>query len=148
MAYGTLCWLPDIKQWGEVVAKHLKPGGRFVIVEFHPFLYVTNDELTGFDKTRPYTTNGQPIEITNVGSYAAATDDVYITHEFNHSLADIFAALRLAGIGDIKFQEYMYNSYNCFPGLVEDPPGSGRFTHSVYSGPLMFSIDAIFRPYI
>ena len=55
-------------------------------------------------------------------------------------------ALRLADIGNIKFQEYMHNSYDCFPGLVEDPPDSGRFTHSVYSGPLMFSIDATFRP--
>jgi len=98
MSYGTLCWLPDIKQWGEVVAKHLKPGGRFVIVEFHPFLYVTNDELTGFDKTRPYTIKGQAIAITNVGSYSAATSDVYITHEFNHSLADIFAASSILGI--------------------------------------------------
>lgn len=145
-SYGVMCWLPDLKQWADVIAKHLVPGGQFIMVEFHPFLYVTNDELTQFDSTRPYSTGGKPIVINNIGSYAAPSDIVYTTHEFNHSLSDVFEALRIAHISNVKFKEYSYSSYGCFPGLVEEIPGSGQFTHAVYPGPLMFSIDAIFRP--
>ena len=47
MSYGTLGWLPDLKQWGAVVAKHLKKGGTFFIAEFHPVLYIL-DEKTQF----------------------------------------------------------------------------------------------------
>jgi len=30
-SYGALCWLPDLKKWGEVVAHFVKPGGIFYI---------------------------------------------------------------------------------------------------------------------
>ena len=39
-SYGVLNWLPELDSWGEVVAEHLKPGGRFYIVEFHPAFYI------------------------------------------------------------------------------------------------------------
>ena len=34
---GALCWLPDIRRWGQVVADLLRPGGRLFIREGHPF---------------------------------------------------------------------------------------------------------------
>lgn len=33
---GALTWLPDIEQWGQVVAANLKPGGRLILEEEHP----------------------------------------------------------------------------------------------------------------
>ena len=36
MSYGTLGWLPDLKQWGAVVAKHLKQGGTFLLLNSTP----------------------------------------------------------------------------------------------------------------
>ncbi|MSP53439.1 MAG: class I SAM-dependent methyltransferase [Gammaproteobacteria bacterium] len=142
-SYGVLCWLPDIKQWAAVIAKHLVPGGRFVMVEFHPFIGVTTDDLTGFDPTRPYISEGRPMVINNMGSYAAASDTVYVTYEFNHSLSAIFDALYSVGINNLNFKEYAYSAFACLAGLVENPVGSNQFTHPVYSGPLMFSLDAI-----
>jgi SAM-dependent methyltransferase len=35
-SYGVLCWLPDITGWARVVARFLRPGGTFVIVDGHP----------------------------------------------------------------------------------------------------------------
>ncbi|NIK57955.1 class I SAM-dependent methyltransferase [Kribbella shirazensis] len=35
---GALCYLPELKQWAEVVRDLLKPGGVLYIVEFHPLL--------------------------------------------------------------------------------------------------------------
>ncbi len=37
---GVLCWLPDLKRWGEIVASYLEPGGTFYIAEAHPFIRV------------------------------------------------------------------------------------------------------------
>ena len=39
-SYGVLTWLPDIGRWAQAVSNHLKPGGVFYIVEFHPFATV------------------------------------------------------------------------------------------------------------
>jgi hypothetical protein len=40
-SYGALNWLPDLGAWGRVIARHLKPGGMFHIVEFHGDLILT-----------------------------------------------------------------------------------------------------------
>ena len=66
MSYGTLGWLPDLKLWGSIVAKHLKQGGTFFIAEFHPVIDIL-DEKTQFgyffDKDTP--------TIKEVGSYTS-----------------------------------------------------------------------------
>ncbi len=36
---GVLCWIPNISRWGKEVARILKPGGRLVLLEYHPFLH-------------------------------------------------------------------------------------------------------------
>ena len=38
-SYGTIGWLPDLEKWAEVISHFLKPGGKFVFVEFHPFVW-------------------------------------------------------------------------------------------------------------
>src|SRR5687767_7425253 len=35
-SYGTICWLPDLRKWAGVIARLLKPGGRFYIADTHP----------------------------------------------------------------------------------------------------------------
>ena len=41
---GVLGWLPDIRGWARVVARFVKPGGRFYISEIHPVLQVFENE--------------------------------------------------------------------------------------------------------
>ena len=36
-SYGALVWLSDIRSWARGVARILKPAGRCVLVDFHPF---------------------------------------------------------------------------------------------------------------
>ena len=39
-SYGTIGWLPDLDRWAKVISKFLKPGGRFIFVEFHPVVWM------------------------------------------------------------------------------------------------------------
>ena len=44
-SYGTIGWLPNLTVWAAVVAKFLKPGGIFVMVDFHPVVWMFDDEF-------------------------------------------------------------------------------------------------------
>lgn len=44
-SYGVVNWLPDLTQWGHVISQMLKNCGRFVIVEFHPVLWMFNEDF-------------------------------------------------------------------------------------------------------
>jgi hypothetical protein len=40
----TICWLPDIARWAEIVVQFLKPGGALYFAEAHPVALVLDDE--------------------------------------------------------------------------------------------------------
>lgn len=44
-SYGVVGWLPDLERWARGVARVLRPGGRFVYVDFHPVLWSIGDAL-------------------------------------------------------------------------------------------------------
>ena len=44
VSYGAISWLEDIARWGQCLAKALKPGGRVVLMEFHPLLIMLDEE--------------------------------------------------------------------------------------------------------
>ena len=46
-SYGTIGWLPDMDKWAKIVSKFLKPGGQFIFVEFHPVVWMFDEQ---FDK--------------------------------------------------------------------------------------------------
>jgi SAM-dependent methyltransferase len=45
---GALLWMMDIHAWAQVVARLLKPGGRFHLFEGHPLDWVWDIEATDF----------------------------------------------------------------------------------------------------
>ena len=45
-SYGFLFWLSDIAAWARGIAAVLRPGGRFVAVEFHPFAMMFDVDWT------------------------------------------------------------------------------------------------------
>ena len=38
-SYGTIGWLCDLDRWARGVAKVLVPGGRILLLEFHPLIW-------------------------------------------------------------------------------------------------------------
>jgi 2-polyprenyl-3-methyl-5-hydroxy-6-metoxy-1,4-benzoquinol methylase len=122
--YGTIGWLPDLKPWAKVVAQSLKPGGRFLIVDFHPTLWMMDD---GFTKLQYPYMNDQVIETKQTGTYTDGGEDVPI-HDFswNHGLSEIMTPLLKEGLQLTQFQEFTYSPYPCFANSVQGADGNYR----------------------
>ena len=62
-SHGVLCWLPYLAAWARVVAHFLKPGGRFCLVDGHPFAMIFDEHRTDGVLTlrEPYFFAGEPL---------------------------------------------------------------------------------------
>ena len=113
-SYGVIGWLPDMNKWGEVIDTFLKPKGKFLLVEFHPFVWMFDDKFENI--TYAYHNSGEIIEEES-GTYAELTAP--IKDEFvnwNHSLSEVMTGIINNGLEIKSFKEYNYSPYNCFLG--------------------------------
>ena len=44
-SYGVIGWLPDLNRWADIINYFLNPGGVFYMVEFHPVLWMMDDDF-------------------------------------------------------------------------------------------------------
>jgi SAM-dependent methyltransferase len=124
---GALCWLPDVKRWGQVVATLLKPGGRFFMREGHPVLwsldYDRSDDLLVL--AEPYFEQQEPQIYTDGGTYVE-TDAEFTqntTHEWNHGLGEIVTALLEAGLTITGLVEHQTVPWTALPAVMYDTGG-------------------------
>lgn len=139
-SYGTIGWLPDLNKWAEIVALYLKPGGQFVFAEFHPVVWMFDND---FDTIGYRYFNSGPIIETESGTYADTSANIeqqYIT--WNHGIGEVFSALIQSGLRITSFQEYDYSPYNCFKGTVESEPGRFRIEKLGNLIPMVYSLSA------
>ena len=156
-SYGTIIWLSDIPAWARGIAAILKPGGRFVLVEFHPFIHMFDEQwrLNG-----PYFGEGKPLSFdSGIGDYvadsgAALAPSGYLegvqnftnphrSHEFPWTLSDVAQALIDAGLNLRSFREYPYaNGARQFEGMRELPGGRMVPPEGMPNLPLMCSFVA------
>jgi 2-polyprenyl-3-methyl-5-hydroxy-6-metoxy-1,4-benzoquinol methylase len=153
-SYGVIGWLTDLRAWAKGIAKVLVPGGRLVVVEFHPAALMLDGS---FRVAFPYASS-EPIAMAEgIGDYVAAARGAlspsgheetpefvnpHPTMEMAWGLGDVLGAVLAAGLRIERFEEYPYsNGCALLPSLVADgerfvpPPG-------VPSIPLMFGLVA------
>lgn len=139
-SYGTITWLPDLDKWGKLIARFLKPQGQFIFVEFHPVVWMFDDN---FEKIAyNYFNDGAIVETEN-GTYADKNADIsqaYVT--WNHSLSEVMSSLLNNGLEITKFQEYDYSPYNIFSTMVEVEPKKFRIKHLDNNIPLVYALAA------
>ena len=146
---GVLGWLPDIRGWARVVARFVKPGGRFYITEAHPVLQVFEDEGVSPGELRlryPYWEHGDPLIFDVHGSYADPNADLGAEHQehgWDHGLGEIVTALIDAGLRIDRLEEHPFLEWKV-DFLVEQTPGSDQWVLPDGPGemPLMFSLLA------
>ncbi|MEZ5022043.1 MAG: methyltransferase domain-containing protein [Chitinophagales bacterium] len=141
-SYGTIGWLPDLKQWGKIVNHFLKPGGQFVMVEFHPLLNMYGDRTSFKEIKYSYFKNDIVVEEES-GSYGdpSAVEVKGQSATWDYSLSEVFMALRNQGLEIDQFYEYDFSHYNIFENSVSNKNG---FQIKGFEGklPLMFSLVA------
>ena len=131
-SYGTICWLPDLTRWAEVVASNLAVGGRFYIAEFHPIY----DLLAGYS----YFTQAHP-DVDEEGTYTEnGADAITKLATWAHPMSNVINALIAAGIQIERVSEFPFSPYNCFEGMVEREPGRFYLSHKGNDVPLVYSI--------
>lgn len=139
-SYGTIGWLPDMDQWASVVEQFLKPGGRFVFVEFHPVVWMFDDDFK--QVAYNYFNSGAIVE-TEEGTYADKTAP--ITQEYvswNHSLSEVITSLLRKGLTLKSFEEFDYSPYNCFNHTVAVATGKFRIKHMDNNLPMVYALVA------
>jgi len=140
-SYGTIGWLPDVNRWANVVSHFLKPGGIFVFADFHPVLWMFDNNFTAI--TYRYFKDEAIIE-TETGTYADTTAPISNqTVGWNHSLTEILNSLIKNNLEIQVFNEYDYSPYDCFNGTAEYEPGRFRIANLGNKIPMVYSIKAI-----
>lgn len=139
-SYGTIGWLPDINKWADVVARFLKPGGKFVFAEFHPVVWMFDDN---FEKIQYRYFNADPIVETENGTYADRDAGLTLqTVTWNHGLGEVVNALIGAGLHINSLNEYDYSPYNCFNNTIEIAPHKFRIGHLNNKIPMVYAVTA------
>jgi SAM-dependent methyltransferase len=144
-SHGVLGWLPDLAGWARVIAHFLKPGGRFSIVEVHPFVLMFDDrrEDTELRLLYPYFHQPKPLQVEEKGSYAVPEAPVQgVACYWFHSLADIIGALLRAGLHLESFAEYPFMAWAFFPWMERRAEGGWQLPPGKEGIPLMFSLTA------
>lgn len=155
-SYGALCWLSDLDEWMRRVAAVLKPGGRFVCVEFHPVAMIFDEQgVPAYDYSMP-----EPLFWDDgIRDYVAdacgaltpsgpAMDlepfrNPHPAYEFQRGMSEIIAAVLKAGLGVKDFHEYSYsNGWKPFTDMKPLPGRRWTSPDGKPSIPLMFGLVA------
>jgi SAM-dependent methyltransferase len=140
-SYGVIPWLPDLRRWAEIIAQCLRPGGKFLLVDFHPLAATLDD--SGRSIVAPYFHEPEPRRYEGQGSYAAPSDLRHESFEWAHSLSDAISALLEAGLTLQSFHEFPFSPHNCMPFLEEREPGRWYVRTPGPEIPLTFSVCAV-----
>lgn len=156
-SYGALVWLSDIRAWARGIAGILSPGGRLVVVEFHPFSMVFEWD---WSHKYPYFADGVPHSYEHgVGDYVALAGEAltpsgYIEgardfvnphpgHEFQWGIGEVATALLDAGLTIEALREYPYsNAARLFDRMRELPGKRMVPPEDVPNVPLMYGVVA------
>lgn len=140
-SYGVIGWLPDLKPWAEVIVEKLKPGGFFYMAEFHPVLWMFDDEFTHI---KYYYDNREIIITENEGTYTDRNADIKgKEYSWNHSISEVLNALIGVGLKVELFNEYTFSPYPCFRNMVESEPDKWHIRNMEGKLPLVYSVKAI-----
>lgn len=146
---GVLAWLPNIRQWADVVAHFVKPGGVFYVTDIHPVAEVfdgsRDDATPGELRVKyPYWEHTEPITYGIEGSYAdpSAPTPGLVGHFWDHSLGEIVTALIDSGLHIDFLHEFDFVDWD-LAWLARGDDGRWRLPPGTEGElPLFFSLKA------
>jgi SAM-dependent methyltransferase len=140
-SYGVVGWLPDLDKWAGIIAHYLKPGGIFYMAEFHPVVWMFDDEFTHI---KYYYENREIIITENYGTYTNRKANITgKEYSWNHSISEVLNALIKQGLEIQHFNEFMYSPYSNFSNTIEGEKGHWYIKGMEGKIPMIYSIKAI-----
>ncbi len=116
-SYGAAGWLPDLGPWAQGIARVLKPGGRFVYVEFHPLVWSVGPSgaLDGddyFETERFEAPVGDYVAASGEGlgavDLAPPQQNTITAHSWQHGVGTVVTSLAQAGLRIDLLRDYPY----------------------------------------
>ncbi len=125
--YGVLCWLPDVPEWARVVARFLRPGGTFVIVDQHPFAACFEEVQGRLELTYPLFQR-EPFELVTSTTYAGdeALPAARTNYQWSWTVGEMVSSLIDAGLRVECLRELPIESWRRFPTMTRDDQGWWR----------------------
>lgn len=140
-SYGTIGWLPDLDKWAKIIADFLKPKGLFVFVEFHPVVWMFDDDFEKIGYS--YFNTGAIVETEN-GTYADKHADLSLSYvAWNHGISEVLNSLIKNRLEIKSFDEFDYSPYNCFNKTIEFEPNKFRIKQLDDKIPMVYALTAI-----
>lgn len=129
-SYGAIGWLPDLGAWAAGVRRVLNPGGRLVLVEFHPLIWSWGPDLRptkdDYFATTPFldpvsdyvAESGLGLGVVKIGE---SVPNPHPAHSWQHTLGDVVTSVAKSGLIVDELHEYPHSSGCRFhPDLVPD----------------------------
>lgn len=139
-SYGALNWLADLNRWAAIISDFLKPGGLFYIVDFHPLMCALHSEVfevNSYFEKKPFVND---VSGTYTDGEVSRNENKHI--EWQHTMGEIITSLAKNKLIIKQVNEFPYQVYNCFPGMVEIEQGKWVFEKFGTRFPYLFSIKA------
>lgn len=144
--WGTIVWLPDVRQWADVVATVLRPGGRLLFADTHPG-FALLEEVSGqlvptYDfRTSPPT----PLEFRQEQTYTGDQRTLHnaASFEWIHPVGDILTALIDVGMRIERATEHEVLPFQMFPMMERGDDRMWRLPADKPRMPLSLSIGAV-----
>lgn len=160
-SYGVVCWLPDLSRWASGLYDRLAPGGRFVLVDFHPAAMMLDAD---WRLANDYYSGGEPLSAPGVGDYVGDSgggltpagyepgvrgfENPEPCYLFRWGLGEVITALAGAGFSVLALEEYPHaNGERQFHGMRELPGSRLVPPEGTPRVPLMYGISAAKPPH-
>jgi len=107
--WGTICWLPDLRDWARSIASVLAPGGELYFADAHPSFLVLEEVEGQLEATHGYQTPADaPLVAVDATTYTSDPTKLVhqTTHNWIHSLSSILGALIEAGLAPTMLHEH------------------------------------------
>lgn len=140
-SYGVVGWLPDMKKWAETIYQFLQPGGIFVMVEFHPVVWMFSYDY----KSIAYNyMDSKPIIEEITGTYTNRDADIKNKSvSWNHGLGKVLDSIIKSGLTLTDFKEFNYSPYDCFENTVKIGEKKYQIKGLENKIPMIYSLEAI-----
>ncbi len=140
-SYGVLGWLPDMQKWANVVATCLKTGGELHLIEFHPLVWIFDNDFTHIQYSY---FNVEAIIENEEGTYTDKNAPIKSPcMTWNHPLSEVVNALISANLRIEGLNEYDFSPYNCFPNTVPTDEGNFYLKGMEKKLPMVYAIKAV-----